>query len=571
MRKLFQHTLFTFSLLFIASNGFSQVAGSVRQGPSGIFIFMGSEIPCGKYISSFKIERSEDNKHWQPIAELKTPQGFKAFNEAVEKAKSYFPSQPIPTTEKLRQLYEKAVATGNTDSLKSMRLLFPIRVALGIMYYDTSANQHITYKYRINSMKTKEVSYQTFVSDTISLPFSGVFDTISFSESSYNINSVLIKWKSIGKNPAPLFMVYSFKYGAPIIAHGRTSRFNLNDTTYYVYYDTTVAKFAGKEMQFFVSPFDHFGNAGRSSQVAVITQDNFNKATFVRDHIAFLPKLSGVQVCWHFTDPVTVKTVEIFRSESPDNGFRKFAEAGPNDTSYLDKQLWPEKTYYYFIQVVAKAGKRTKQSGIMMVQIPGISSVAKLNVPILRQVAVVNKNIRLLIEVNDTSASELRIYRGLKGGLVALPELVKTGKTGFIAFTDSSLALEDMKDVFYAVRNERSGTAISGLSEELPVAMIADMNEVAYFYAFPANGGVQLYWDDVVNRVSNFKSYTLARKNGPANSRSPLKVIVENFTKSSFVDADAQPGNQYTYELSLVDKNGKSKPKTYKVTIPEAR
>jgi hypothetical protein len=571
MQKLISSALLSLSLVCIAVAGFAQTPASVKQGPSGVFIFLGKEIPSGKTVSSYRIERSEDNKHWKPIAEVKTPAKFEIFKDAVDKAKSLFPSQPIPPVEKLAQLYDKAVMTGNTDSLKGMRLLFPIRVALGIMYYDTSASLHVKYNYRINAMKPQGEVLRSFISDTVSLPFSGQFDTIVFSESSYNISSVLIKWKSLGKNSAPLFMVYSFKYGAPIVAHGTASRYNVNDTSYYIYYDTTVAKLAGKEMQFFVAPFDHFGNAGKMSQVAVITQDNFNKASFVRNHIEFIPKLSGVQLCWHFTDPVTVKTVEIFRSEKPDVGFRKFAEAGAMDTSYLDKQLWPEKTYYYYIQAVAKAGKRTKQSEIMMARIPGIATTEKLNAPVLRQVAVVNKNIRLLIEVNDTIATELRIYRGIKDGLVALPGLIKTGKAGFVAFTDSTLAPDDMKDVFYAVRNEKAGSAISSLSEELPVSMIANLNEVAYFYAFPSNGKIDLYWDDVVNRKSNFTSYTLARQNGPANSKSPLKVLADNLKVSSFTDNSAQSGNQYTYVLSLLDKSGNSDGKSYKVTIPGSR
>jgi len=39
----------------------------------------------------------------------------------------------------------------------------------------------------------------------------------------------------------------------------------------------------------------------------------------------------------------------------------------------------------------------------------------KPQTPVLKQVAVVNKYIRLLIEVNDTITTHIRIYRGVKG------------------------------------------------------------------------------------------------------------------------------------------------------------
>jgi hypothetical protein len=344
----------------------------------------------------------------------------------------------------------------------------------------------------------------------------------------------------------------------------------VNDTTYYIYRDTTVAKEAGKEMQFFVSPYDHFGNSGLSSQVAVITQDNFNKATFVKNHIAFVPKLSGVQICWHFTDPFTVKTIEIFRSETAKTGFGKLTQVPATDTTYLDQQIWPEKTYFYFIQAVAKAGKRTKQSEVMMAKVPGIGVKTKLNAPVLHQVAVVKNKVRLLIEVNDTLATHIRIYRGIKGGLVAFPQLITIDKAAVVVFVDSTLAAEDMKNVFYAVRNEKTGEGISGLSAELPVAMIPDLDEVAYINAFASKGKIELYWDDVANRKSKYTSYTLARHFGPANSKSPLMVLAENLTQSSFTDNNVQHGNQYTYILRLVDKAGNSSEKSYSVTIPAA-
>jgi len=568
MQKTVQLIITTCFLVFAVSTVFSQNSATVKQGPNGIFIFTGKEIPSGKTIHRIKIERSEDNATWIGIAELKTPADINAFNKSVEKSQSFFPAQPMPAAGKLSMLYERAVATGNADSLKGMRLLHPIRMALGIVFYDTTVKKQVTYRYRISAEKSSGEPAQVFVSDSIFYPIPAVFDTIVFSESSYNQSTVLIKWKSVGKKPAPLFMVHKFLYGAAVVAKGTTSRFSMNDTTYYVYTENVASREAGKEMQFFVTPFDPLGNAGVSSQVAVITQDNFNKATFIRNHIAFKPALSGVQICWHFSDPITVKTTEIFRSDNSKTGFRKIAEVSSSDTSYLDQLIWPEKTYYYHIQAVAKAGKRTKQSEVLSADVPGMVMPEKLNPPQLLQVAVANNAVRLLVEVNDTVATHLRIYRGLNGGLTALPELIATENAKVIAVIDSTLPEAEMKDVVYAVRNEKPGARISGLSNELPVAMVGNTDDVAYFYAFPSKEGIVLYWDDVVNRKSIYTSYTLARQYGPANSRSPLKILAENLTGSSFTDQVSVSGNQYTYVLTLVDKSGAGSGKSFKVTYP---
>jgi fibronectin type 3 domain-containing protein len=569
MRKLISTVFIAFLLLMLNVCTQAQTPATTKQGPAGIFVLLGTDIPSGKNISAYKIERSENNTDWKLMAEVSTPKDFDAFTKALEAAKSEFPSQPLPQGDKLSQLYQKAVTSGTTDSLKATRVLFPLRVALGIMYYDKTAEKKVTYRYRVHGVLPQGNYRDTYLSDTVSLPFTGVFDTITYSESSYNHNSVRITWKSAGKNPAPLFMVNKFRYGAPVTAPGTTSRYVMNDTTYYIYTDTTVAKDAGKEMQFFITPFDQYGNSGKSSQVAVITQDNFNKARFVRSGIAFRPDLAGVLLNFHFTDPVTVRKLEIFRGVGTANGFKKLAEVTANDTSFLDQQLWPETTYYYYVQAVAKAGKRTQQGDVMMARVPAIAVADKLKSPVLKYVSEVNGNIRLLIEVNDTLATQIRIFRGVKGGLLALPKLIQINGAAVISYTDSTLAQGNTENIFYAVRNEKDGSAISGLSAQLAVSSVTDANEVAYFDAFLSKGKIELYWDDVAGRSTNFAGYTLARQNGQANSKSPLRVVAENLKASSFADNDATAGNQYTYVLTLMDKAGNSTGKSYKVTIPK--
>jgi len=205
----------------------------------------------------------------------------------------------------------------------------------------------------------------------------------------------------------------------------------------------------------------------------------------------------------------------------------------------------------------------------MMARVPGIAVADKLNSPVLKHVSEVNGNIRLLIEVNDTLATQIRIFRGVKGGMLALPKLIQINGAAVISYTDSTLTQGNAENVFYAVRNEKDGSAISSLSEQLTVSAVTDVNEVAYFDAFLSKGKIELYWDDVAGRNTNFAGYTLARQNGQANSKSPLRIIAENLKASSFTDNDATAGNQYTYVLTLIDKAGNSTGKSYKVTIPK--
>lgn len=566
--RIFDHQIiYTILLIFAISSSYSQSSGSLKPGPKGVFIHLGKEIPTGKTIAAYRIERSNDDVSWQRLAEAKTPSTFEAFQRMVEKSKLLFPSQPIPATEKLRQLYDRACQTGSTDSLKGMRLLLPIRLALGVLFHDSTAKQHVAYRYRVIAVKATGEQLPGIVTDSISLPFRAKFDTIRYGESSFDGNLLTVKWKSAGKNPAPLFMVYKFADGSPQVASGRTSMFTVNDTSNFTFRDSLTAQQAGKGIQYFIVPFDHYGNAGVSSQVAVITHDNFNKASFLQCRISFQPKLSGVQLGWHFSDPVTLKKVEIYRSQNENSGFSKLAEAAAGDTSYLDQKIWPETTYYYYFQAIAKAGKRSMQSKTLKAGVPGISLPEKLEPPILRQVSAIKVGIRLLVEVKNPEATGIRTYRGPKGGLVAMPNLILVSGAKFVAIVDSTQSTNENKDVFYAVGYEKEGVQISGLSAEMTVNVATDPNEIAYFYAFAENGSIELFWDDLLERGNNFSSYTLARHFGGPGSKSPLMIISENQTDSHFSDGNIQKNNTYTYQLRVVDKDGNFGAKTWEATV----
>jgi hypothetical protein len=145
---------------------------------------------------------------------------------------------------------------------------------------------------------------------------------------------------------------------------------------------------------------------------------------------------------------------------------------------------------------------------------------------------------------------------------------VPINQAACVMYTDTTLSPSNRKDIVYAVRNEKAGERVSNLSEELPVAKLTQADEVSYFYAVPSKGKIELYWDDVLNRQTKYSSYSLARKYGMPNSKSPLMVLTENLTGSSFVDEKAQSGNQYTYVLRLTDKSGTISEKSYTVTSP---
>ncbi len=209
-------------------------------------------------------------------------------------------------------------------------------------------------------------------------------------------------------------------------------------------------------------------------------------------------------------------------------------------------------------------------------QVPAASHVTikdntqeKLTPPHLLKGDQLNGNVRLVIQINDQTATHLSIYRGKPGKLVLLTERTEINNKKVVVYTDSTIDPGKIMNYVYAARNEKKGSMGSDFSNELPAVVNAHPDNVDYFLAFPSGDKIVLYWDDVAKRNSRYIRYSLARHYGPENSRSPLILLAENLAECSFTDEKAQAGNLYTYVLSLTDKEGNNSEKTYTITTSQ--
>lgn len=556
IHSMYKHAHFLFFIAFSLAS-FVSVAqpGTVKPSPTGVFILLNNDIPTGKHISSYTIERSMSNGQKVKIGEAKTPSTFEDFTSAVNKAKLVFPAQPIPSETKLREIFDQVYKTPSLDSLRKTRLILPVKLALGVMYFDSTAKPNTLYRYSFTPVLASGSNDKSIITDSIRLPYQAKFDTIRYVESSFNEKSITITWRSAGKNPAPLFMVYKFRNFSPVPAPGQTSRYSVNDTTYFVFRDSIAVSSVTKDLQYFVSPFDHFGNSGISSQVAVITNDNFFKATFMRQSILFDPKQSGVELRWHHSDSPTVKHFSVYRSEAGKNGFVKIAEVAANDTSYLDQKIWPERSYDYYIEASSKAGKRSKTDKIMSVSVPGISNDrVTLPAPVIKLCVATPSGVRLLIAVNDNQTSAVRIFRGKEESLFTLPGTINPNGISVIEFIDDMLPAKDIESTFYAARNEKSGAGISALSAKTPVSVLTDETEVTYFEVFKSGNQYDFFWDDASARNNNIAYYALySKQNRPGES---FTLRSDHLQTSKFTALIADSDYNQVFLLKAFNKNG---------------
>jgi hypothetical protein len=179
----------------------------------------------------------------------------------------------------------------------------------------------------------------------------------------------------------------------------------------------------------------------------------------------------------------------------------------------------------------------------------------QLKTPEIKNIDASCKGIRILIEVHDTLASHVRIYRGIPGGLVSLANPVAVNGNKFVIFTDASYVKKDMANYVYAIRNELNSNAISNLSQAFaPDTLHHNPDSVVVCTSVTGN---LLLWPENLCNDGKTNSYSILRKIGAAGSKAPSQVIAENLKEANYFDNTSTSQNQYTYTIQFIDNHGK--------------
>lgn len=573
MRFTSSFTAILLMFVFIsARQGFAQSEIQAKQGPQGIYLFLGKNIPSGKITLSYKIERQQEDGPWKVIANVQSPLAFQSFISEIDKAKALLPSQPLPASARLQQIYNRAIETGTSDSLRGTILHYPVKVALGLIYHDPAAKSGKAFRYRVTEIMAGGSAMEPVLTDTLSMPYKATFDEVQLVETSRSDKAIRIKWKSWGSNPAPLFMIHRVENNKPVNAGGLTGRFSINDTTFFTFTDSLKPGQEQKELRYFFSPYDLLGNAGTPSRTVVLTDDPFNRSGFSSVLATRLPDRYGYRVSWRFTNPGTARAMEVYRGEWSDKGFVQLASLTGKDTVYTDDRVKPEKDYYYYIQAVSASGNRLKPS--QKVLAPAFNQ-RKLLAPLLAEARGFPGGVSLLLKDLDPQATGIRVFRRLAGqqNLVAITELLPF-KNDSLWFADSSASLSGRYLYEYAVRVEKPGYGISDLSQ-IASAMpgLSPVPPVpAFVRAQPAEKIVKLYWDDLRSRDPEVAGYEITRLAIPADgigmaAFAPLGQASLLYPGNELTDSTVSEGMVYTYAIRAVDSIRKLKSQPVHISV----
>jgi len=533
----------------------AQDAGMVRPAPQGILLLNGMNLANGKKVDHYTIERSDNKKQWDKVADVKSPSSWDDFNANIQRWKNDFPFQELPNSEILKELWQKCSTYGVIDSMKYWTASTIIGLAAGIGYYDKQAPKNKETWYRINSFDLKGKSISEVVSKSTNWPFFPTFDAMSLVDKNVDKKLYYLKWQSEGSNPAPYFSIKYYENLKLKEARGLRTNYKIGDKTFYIYQDSSANM--QNDRQYFLVPMDVYGNPGVATGITIVSKASAARNYFANAKAASIKKGYGLALSWKLSNPVTIKGIKIYRSDSFDKKIYELAATvAGTDTSFNDMNVQPDKIYYYYLVTESNASDFPVQSNIFFdVTYDQLKPVQ----PSISSYKSIPGGVELTVSVSEMNIAGVRIYRndGVSGKLLPVSDLIKTEKST-ITFRDTSKTLVGGISYTYTAKIENTSHQESEFSNQ--VYVMPDIKTVppvaTRLVVTEENHQVNLIWDNMKEQSRTIKGYVVFRRELPSGKFSPLLPADSISMLNYYRDNSVKPGQNYEYAVQSIDYFG---------------
>jgi hypothetical protein len=564
--QILRSTLVILALGLLASVPAQTTLDYLAAGsPNGIFVMLGTRVAAkGQALSAYRVERRTAGGAWQQLADVSGPASLAEFRAAVEKARDLSPEPVDMKALPVDRIWQDIARAGNVDSLRFPGQLLEVRLAFGLLYVDRSAEQDRDYEYRVSELDATGVARPVLLSGKAHWPFAVPFAPLRVTEARADEKEVSITWRATGKMRGCSFRVFRDEGLAgrfePIPALRIIS--NKDDTTTYFLSDTTVA--AGHLYRYFAVTFCRYGNTGPTTETTLVATYRFRNLP-LPTNLAAESTSSGLRLRWQLSQPLAVKSLRIYRSETWDSGYTRIAEVSPQGTNWLDQTAAANTKYYYYLEMTGFLDEVSPPSarffGMFESSEPPLAPFALFAEPL-------SNGVRLRWDLAEPDVAGCYVFRRdpLAGGWRQVSDLIPASTAN--TFVDSGPTLSPQYQYGYFVRAITASKVLGPASETayarphgdtrppVPLGLTAEWKD----------GAVKLYWDDMQPGHPALSGYWLLRRSGSgqfAKTHDSLLPARQN----QFTDTTAAPGKTYEYLVVAEDIFGKQGDSAARTTV----
>ncbi len=545
-------TVIAFALLI-----FMQIA--VAQNYKSQSYTTGNYIFCGKELAknfSWLIEKQDAKGKWISVAEIQAPK-----NVADCRARLMSLPRVVSAITEISDgmtdfIWNKIKAPSATlDSLYIYSTDPRWQYVAGAGWFDDGIKSPGTYKYRVSRLTSSR--NKTTVSET----------SVVFPPQPYNAEAIALRYKvNMG------YIEISFELSDMVNTAGlklQRSPYLKNDYKD-VSAETMFAQEKGKMValvrdrdvttgmiySYVAVPYDGLGNRGKPSEPV-----NVNFITKPADigivtefTVTPQPEKGGNLLKWDYDHAAFVNAIEIYRSISYNDNYKRVASLPAGQNEYFDgSDLQPSVTYFYY--AVLNNGTGTS---LPSARVPAILMGNKENViPPQDLAASRNGNVvTLRFRRVGYDIHGYYVYRadGYTSELHQLERMLHSTDS-LLTYTDT-LPVSSRSAVYsYAVASVNTSYNISPVSSRVSISFSGGLMPVPdRLNAMLEDNAVKLVWSDVAGlnpSITAYEVYRSIKSQGKESGKEQLLGTV-NFMSNSYTDKQVIPGMNYVYRVRCI-------------------
>ncbi|RYY55512.1 MAG: hypothetical protein EOO09_10185 [Chitinophagaceae bacterium] len=365
---------------------------------------------------------------------------------------------------------------------------------------------------------------------------------------------VSIRWTfPVVSGNTPLFArIYQQTDGdGKYISEPTLTTINFVDKGAYAMYESEVRP--ERLLNYYVVPVDFFGNEGLPSDTATAVSISYRKISGIRD-IVVNDSMGGLFSRWKaLPEKPWYSGIQVLRSRDARKDFIVIDSVAATATSYLDRQVLPNVTYYYkFRPLVYKLGGWEE---ITATTVHGSMGSSK-NPPLAPKNFTADKegkNIRLNWDFNQEL--DIFAYYVLRGTSSANMEIVSPAIMDS-TWLDSTAVLSGRTNYVYSVlaMNNSQLKSESSRSAGITPARGEYIQAPDGITIRPDGASLMLTWPDIRRNDAAIAGYILYRK---GKEEKEFRAVSEQLlVKPWYEDRTVKPNTGYDYTVSAVDRFG---------------
>lgn len=524
-------------------------------GPEGIYVNCGNRIPRDFAYQVFR--RAKGGKTWDEMATIACENHFDAFFNKVTLANVHNPVYQLPVDSTKGFIWRLVQRATLTDSIPYFGSLPMYREALGVTWYDGTAEKGKKYEYKV---VTQQAGRQ---------PEEKITAAVSYPLTPRSDYGIKVSKHEVKQNYINLDFVIGYQqdlYAAKLLRGYYLQSdlvplsidvgfWNDNDTLKAFAVDTT-AMHRGIIL-YCLQPYDIYGNPGRPSdtiRITNLTDLDETSYTGLKTH----SDKEGIRLTWNFPKPEFLRSIDIYKAvgfrDSID--YRYLISVAPDDTSYLDKDVISAEIYSYKIVINNAYG----QSPLSLSAIGWYygDKPAETPLELKAEVAMNVVKLRWRRPTDDTKAYYVMRGEGDASNLEQIGNEITTDSL-FVSFIDSVRNVPG-RTLAYAVKAENTSNNFSPPTEPVFVNPLRDiplsvpLNVATHF----GDGRVWVIWNRVDETDPNVLDYRVERRILSPNMEAEFKPIpTSKVLLNYYEDADVKEGVTYEYRVVSIGTHGR--------------